>query len=104
MFPLQPSKLKAPNLDKVKRPNQTTTETETGVDDPTMHPVHAGGLGEVYRVGLKNLAPPPLPPLPKAHENANWEKGVKLKEVRVVVKKIDLQSFDKGGSEKVKKN
>ena len=37
------------------------------------------------------------------HENADMEEGVKLKEVRVVLKKIDWQSFDTGNSEKVKK-
>ena len=29
-----------------------------------MHQVHVGGLGEVYRVGLKNLAPPSPPKVP----------------------------------------
>ena len=52
-----------------ERPNQTTkcpvhntSTTVYGVDDPTLYiPVQEGGLGEVYRVGLKNLAPPPSP-------------------------------------------
>ena len=66
--PLKQSILKASTPDKIERPNQTTKVTETGVDVPTVHLVHAGGLGEVYRVGMKNLTPPPSdPPLsPKA--------------------------------------
>ena len=56
----------------IKRPNQN--KRIDGVDVPTMHLVHVGGLFEVYRVGIKNPTPP-TPPPPTKFPEQGWNRG-----------------------------